>query len=78
MEPEVQGVGIISLIIGLTELAKQLGFPNRLLPVLSIALGIIGGLITQQDTVSAVIVGLMMGTSAAGLYRSFKVTALGR
>ncbi|MEW6660865.1 MAG: hypothetical protein ACOY9Y_12465 [Bacillota bacterium] len=78
MEPEIQGIGIVSLIMGLTELAKQIGVPNRLLPVLNLVLGLVGGFITQKETIPAIIMGLMMGTSAAGIYRSAKVTMLGR
>jgi ribose/xylose/arabinose/galactoside ABC-type transport system permease subunit len=78
MEPEIQGIGIISLIMGLTELAKQMGVPNRFLPLLNLVLGLIGGFIIQRETIPAIIMGLMMGTSAAGIYRSAKVTMMGR
>jgi len=54
MEPEIQGMGIVSLIMGLTELAKQMGVPGRLLSMLNLGLGLAGGFIIQKTSIPAV------------------------
>lgn len=73
---EVYGVALIPLIIGLVELFKWFGLPKKLLPLFSLALGITAGIIyvNPGDIKGGILVGLMMGLSASGLYSGTKNT----
>lgn len=76
MDYSVYGIAIIPLIIALVELGKRLGVPSKLLPVASLFLGVLGGLyfIVPDDPKQGIIVGIMMGLSASGLYSGSKHT----
>lgn len=73
---EVYGVALIPLIMGLVELLKWFGLPKKLLPIVSIFLGLAAGIIyvSPQDIKGGILVGLMMGLSASGLYSGTKTT----
>lgn len=73
---EVYGVALIPLIVGLVELIKWFGFPKKLLPLASLSLGITLGMIyvNPTDIKGGILVGLMMGLSASGLYSGTKNT----
>jgi len=76
---EVYNVAIIPLIVGLVELAKKLGLPDKFAAVLSAILGVVIGLVyvAPDDPAKAVLVGLSMGLAASGLYSGVKNTAEG-
>ena len=64
----------IPLIMGLTEALKQFGVPNRMLPLINIALGIMYvALVMPLKGVQGVFIGIAYGLTAGGLYRSQKV-----
>ncbi|HLS36340.1 MAG TPA: hypothetical protein VK061_08895 [Bacillota bacterium] len=73
---EVYGVAIIPLIIGLVELLKRFGLPKRVLPIASLMFGVIAGVvyIHPMNVKAGILVGLMLGLSASGLYSSTKNT----
>lgn len=71
---EVYGVALIPLIIGLVELIKWFGLPKKLLPLASLVFGITAGIVyvNPEDIKAGILVGLMMGLSASGLYSGTK------
>ena len=71
---EIYDVVLIPLIIGVVELLKMYGMPKRLLPIVAIIFGIVGGIvyIYPNDIRAGVLIGLMMGLSASGLYSGSK------
>jgi len=73
---EVYGVAMIGLIVGLVETLKRAGLPKRFLPLSSLFFGVIAGTIYIHPTnlKAGIIVGLMMGLSASGLYSGTKNT----
>jgi len=76
---EIYDVAIIPLIVGLVELAKKLGLPNKFAAVLSAVLGVVIGLVyvAPNDPAKGVLVGLSMGLAASGLYSGVKNTVEG-
>ena len=76
---EIYNVAIIPLIVGLVELAKKLGLPDKFAAVLSAILGVVIGLVyvAPDDPAKAVLVGLSMGLAASGLYSGVKNTVEG-
>lgn len=73
---EVYGVALIGLIVGLVEVLKRAGLPRRFLPLSSLIFGVSAGVIYiyPSDLKAGIIVGLMMGLSASGLYSGTKNT----
>ncbi|KHD85603.1 hypothetical protein [Heyndrickxia ginsengihumi] len=70
---EIYNVAIIPLIIGIVELFKMFGLPNKYSPILSVILGLIFGIVYVSDSIKeGIIVGLMLGLSATGLYSGSK------
>jgi ABC-type uncharacterized transport system permease subunit len=73
---ELYGVSAVVLIIGLVELAKQIGFPAKFAGVLAVGFGLAVSLgyayLAEQVAFEAVITGLALGLSAAGLYSATK------
>lgn len=67
-------VALIPLIVALIELLKGAGLPKKWLPIVSIILGIAGGVvyICPHDLKGGIIIGLMLGLSASGLYSGSK------
>jgi len=76
---EVYDVAIIPLIVGIVELCKQIGLPNKFAAVLSAILGVVIGLVyvAPENPPKAILVGLSMGLSASGLYSGVKNTVEG-
>ena len=71
---EIYDVVLIPLIIGIVELLKMYGMKKRLLPFMSLVFGVVGGIIYiyPHDIKAGILVGLMMGLSASGLYSGGK------
>lgn len=67
---------IIALVIGLVEIATRMGMPKRFAPALALVLGVAGGIvyIFPQEPKMGVLIGLVMGLSASGLYSGTKTT----
>jgi len=76
---QVYDVAIIPLIVGLVELAKKLGLPDKFAALLSAVLGVVIGLVyvAPNDPAKGVLVGLSMGLAASGLYSGVKNTVEG-
>ena len=76
---EIYDIAIIPLIVGVTELVKRLGLPDKFAAVLSAVLGIVIGLVyvAPNDPAKGVLVGLSMGLAASGLYSGVKNTMEG-
>ncbi|BFH14307.1 transposase [Paenibacillus melissococcoides] len=65
---------IVAVIVGLVEIAKGLGLPIRLAPVLSIILGIAAGVVylAPGDLKMGVMYGIVSGLTSCGLYSTGK------
>ena len=78
---EIGGVTAPVIILGLVEIAKQIGLSSKLAPILSVLLGIILGLIAYFLQIvpsfsKAIILGFMEGLVSSGLYSGVKKVAL--
>jgi hypothetical protein len=58
----------------MVELLKMYGMKRRLLPLMALAFGVLGGIfyIYPDDPKAGILVGIMMGLSASGLYSGGK------
>ena len=65
---------IIPIIIGIVEVVKRAGLPVKFSPLVSVALGVIFGILYVQPLLDGIIIGLMVGLSATGLYSGSKNT----
>lgn len=75
---EIYGIGIIPIIVGLTRIAKGLGLKNRYLPLISLLLGILIGLVYYGEEIrKGILIGAYLGLSAVGLYSGVKNTLNG-
>lgn len=65
---------LIAVIVGISQLAKELGVKDKFIPILAILLGIIGGTLYLYtgDIKSGVMSGIIMGLSSVGLYSGSK------
>lgn len=74
MDAEVFGVALVPLILGLVELCKQSGLPDKWSPVLSVLLGLLAGMfaLDVSNLYEGIVVGLALGLSATGLYSGTK------
>ena len=63
---------IIPIILGVVEVVKRAGFPVKYSPLISLVLGLIFGVIFIDTLKEGIIVGLMAGLSATGLYSGSK------
>lgn len=65
---------LIGVIVGIVELLKILGVPKKLLPIASLILGVISGMIYlfPEDPQAGILMGIIMGLSASGLYSGSK------
>ncbi|MGG4396086.1 transposase [Paenibacillus thiaminolyticus] len=74
MNMEITEVMIVAVIVGLVEIAKGLGLPIRLAPVLSIILGIAAGVVylAPGDLKIGVMYGIICGLTSCGLYSTGK------
>ena len=73
---EVYDIAIVPLIVGLVELVKKLGLPNKFCPIVGVVLGIVIGIvyISPADITKGILVGASLGLSAVGLYSGTKNT----
>lgn len=65
---------LIGVIVGIVELLKILGVPKKILPIASLILGVISGMIYlfPEDPQAGILMGIIMGLSASGLYSGGK------
>ncbi|MGG3561642.1 holin [Neobacillus rhizosphaerae] len=66
---------IIAVLVGLGQVAKQLGLSNKYIPLMNLIFGVGAGLtmIGNGDIPTKVITGMMIGLSASGLYDQTKL-----
>jgi L-cystine uptake protein TcyP (sodium:dicarboxylate symporter family) len=70
---EIYDVAIIPLILGVVELFKRIGLPAKYSPLVAVALGLIVGVVYLDASLKErVLVGIMFGLSASGLYSGTK------
>ena len=73
------GLALVPVLVALGEMAKRLGLPARGLPLIVVALGIGFNLAiasrTGADPLLAILLGLVVGLTASGLYSSTKSLA---
>ncbi|KYD16278.1 hypothetical protein [Caldibacillus debilis] len=70
---EIYDVAIIPLIIGAVELMKRMGLPAKYSPFAALALGLTVGLVYLDAPIKErILVGIMFGLSASGLYSGTK------
>ena len=75
MDFEYQGVAIVPLLIGLSELLKKIGINPKAIPIFNIVLGVFLGIITNRhDVILGVINGIAMALMASGLYSNIKAS----
>ncbi|MDV6379254.1 hypothetical protein ORD22_13620 [Sporosarcina sp. GW1-11] len=72
---EISDVVLIPVIVGLVDALKSYGVEKRWLPVVSVLLGVGGGVLYlfPEDWKLGVLGGVIMGLSAGGLYSGGKV-----
>ena len=70
---------LIGVIVGLVELVKYLGVPKKVLPVVTLVLGVIGGIfyLFPGDLKAGLLMGVIIGLAASGFYSSGK-TVIGK
>ncbi|WP_205948547.1 hypothetical protein [Pueribacillus theae] len=70
---EIYDVAVIPLILGLVELFKRGGLPAKYSPFVAVFFGLAFGVVYLDATLKeGIIVGLMVGLSASGLYSCTK------
>lgn len=65
----------IALIMALAEILKGLGMPHSLIPLIDIALGMTGAVFLYEKSYGlykSVIIGLILGLSACGMFSGTK------
>ena len=70
MDYTYEGIVVSAIIIGLIEVMKRLGMPDKFSPVPSILLGLAAGMIfiKPDDWKAGVIIGLNIGLAACGAF----------
>jgi len=78
---EIFGVAVPILLIGLSELAKQLGLPKKFAGLFTVILGLGASFgytyLAEEPAFQAGVIGLAIGLSAVGLYSVTKNTKEG-
>jgi uncharacterized membrane protein YGL010W len=70
---QIYDVAIIPLILGIVELFKRAGIPKKYSPFIAVILGLLFGIFYMATNIKeGIIVGLMLGLSASGLYSGTK------
>ena len=72
---QVYDVVLIPLIVGLVQILKYFGFKKKwFLPLASLLFGVMAGVIYiyPHDVKAGILIGLMMGLAASGLYSGSK------
>ena len=68
---------LIGVVVALVQLAKQF-VPNKYLPLVSLALGIVAGIFyVGGDMKEQIMWGIVIGLSASGLYDQSKIITKG-
>ena len=65
---------LVPIIIGLVAVFRKVGLATRFAPMVAVVLGVIGVVVLSEFTSFNVIVGIVTGLSASGLYSGTKTT----
>lgn len=75
MDITVYSVTLTAVVIGLIEVFKQCGLPEKWCPIVSVILGMLAGVIYASSSLEeGILVGIAIGLSACGLYSGVKNT----
>lgn len=67
------GIPAVALIMGIAELLKKVGFNVKFIPIVNVVLGLVAGVVlNQNDVIEGIFTGLAVGLSASGLYSGTK------
>lgn len=71
---DIYDVALLPLIMGLVELFKRAGVSKKILPFIAIVIGITIGIVyvSNFNIKEGILIGLILGLSASGLYSSTK------
>jgi hypothetical protein len=71
---QIFGVSAVGAIVAIVTLLKEIGFPQKYAPVVSVILGILTGifLVDPSNMQQGVVDGLALGLSAVGLFSGVK------
>ncbi|QHZ50046.1 hypothetical protein ERICV_05147 [Paenibacillus phage phiERICV] len=74
MNIEITDALLVAVIVGFVEIAKGVGLPVRLAPVLSVILGIVAGIayMAVWDIKTGIMYGIISGLTSCGLYSAGK------
>lgn len=72
MEITISFVLLSGLVVGLTEVSKRLGIPEKFMPLVAIVFGFILCAIVGLNFMEVIIGGLMIGLGAVGLFSGTK------
>lgn len=73
MDESYYGMILIPIIVGVVAIFKPM-LPTKFLPLLSILFGIFGAFVIYEDWKEAVLMGIVSGLSASGLWSGTKAT----
>lgn len=66
---------LVAVIIGLVSTAKMSGLPTKYAPLLSLLIGVVFAFIFPLDNIGkTILLGIVQGLSASGLYSGAKAT----
>lgn len=63
---------VVPLIIGIVEVVKKAGLPNKYSPLVSLALGVFFGFVFLETFQESLFIGVIIGLAATGLYSGSK------
>ena len=70
---EYEGISIIPILMGLSELLKWQGLNAKLIPIINVILGIIFGVMMNTDRIFyGITVGITMALTSMGIYSTGK------
>jgi len=76
MDFQIYGLALVPLLIAVMAVLTMVGLPKRFVPVISVILGVVIGIIylSPGDIKQGVIIGIALGVSSVGLYSGAKNT----
>lgn len=69
---ELYGIGLVAIIMGISEVLKKAGFYEKFIPIVNLILGLGAGFLVSSNVKEAIIIGAFIGLSASGLYSGVK------
>lgn len=65
---------IVAVVTGLVQVAKAAGLPSKFAPILSIVLGLCGGMYAANDIKEIIFIGLAIGLASSGFFDIAKIS----